>query len=547
MSDGYPETMEWLNLIQTSAPESKTKILLTKVDQMDEEDRKSKTKKFCDEFSKRVQNEIEQTKQHIKESCGANKAVHEKHLKNFEYIKSQLHPDKVLCVSCVTGWEGTVTDAVKVLTDFAKEHKDVGMLEPIDQELFISIGKLGIRDDMTLEFPKSKEEKHPERELATDGMFDTPAAMKMFREKKDIDFQSESTDTKEILRQQYVTFEEVENVFRPILEKYYPDKMTQLKLELQNSLVNLKKRGLLGYFTGNKKLEDIIFNDISTMVNILRCVFHHNRDAFLYETTHTKYQADLEEYKEHGVVSSSLIKVLLKKCSCSIDSEVVIHLLHRLSTAIVVPDEQSPEGSEKKVFIPFFLEDVKPDESIEEKKKEISKCHKRVLSMHTILVTRNRIPRPFFHQLLVKLSGEILEKLRTQKNNKTWKDGISVSLGNNQGKLMMIYKSDKEIEFIIQANIQDPVGHHLIWKYIKFVNTTSKDLRESKFPGLPVMYYLKCTHCNIANVEPEIWDIDDLLRMSHTVSTLECKRTKTGFTRTLVAPLSEGKFPIHFN
>ena len=562
MSEKYSDTMEWLNLIQTSAPESETTVLLTKVDNMNEEVRKSKTEMFCHSFGKLIEEAIEVTKKHMIASSSPNKTLHEKHLESFQYVKSQLDPEKISCVSCVPGWEGTVTDVVKVLTDFAANHKHLVMLRRIDQELFISIGKLGVRDAITLKFPKSKpyEEKHPERELVADEMSDInqskPAEKKVETEEKYDVVQPESTDTKETLRQQYVTFEEVEDVFRPILKKYYPDKEPQLKEELQRSLVNLKKRGLIAYFTGNKKLEDIIFNDISTMVNILRCIFHHNKEDFLefysldedlqnklYEGDSTKFQAEVEDLQRHGIISPSLIKVLLNKCSCSIDGEVVIQLLHHLHVAINVANDPS---SEIKAFIPFFLEGVEADENIEAKKKEIARCHNQVLSIHTILEACNGIPKPFFHQLLVKLFGKISEKHTIQKNNKAWKDGVSVSLSTHQAKLMMIYRSDKKIEIIIQANIQDPDGHRFIWEQITFVDTESKDLRVSKFPGLPLVYYLICTHCMIEDIEnPWMWSIGILLK-PYRESTFECGHATTGFPRALVAPLSESKFPIYF-
>ena len=562
MSEEYSETMEWLTLIQTSAPESETTVLLTKADDMNEGVRKNKTEKFCEGFGKIIEKAIDLTKQHMRASTGPNKILHEKHCKSLQHIKSQLDSEKIPCVSCVPGWEGTVSDVAKVLTEFAEKHKHLVMLRPIDKELFISIGKLGIREEMTLEFPQTQpyQENNPERKLASEEMANInqskPTEMKMEREEKDNVLQSESTDTKETLRQQYVTFEEVQGIFRPILKKYFPDKEPQLKEELQKSLVNLKKRGLLAYFTGNKNLEDIIFNDISTMVNILRCIFHHRREEFLdfqnldkelqiqlYEGKPTKYQAEVEELQRHGIISPSLIKVLLNKCNCSIDGEVVVDLLHHLNVAVILANEQC---TGLKAFIPFFLEDVEADGNIEEKKEEISKCHNRVLSIHTILEARTGIPKPFFHQLLVKLFGKISEKHTIQKNNKAWKDGVSVSLGNHQAKLMMIYRSDKKIEFIIQANIQDQDGHRLIWENITFVDTESKDLKESKFPGLPLVYFLICTHCVIEDIEnPGMWHIDILLK-PYRESTFECEHATTGFTRTLVAPLSEGKFLIHF-
>ena len=123
-------------------------------------------------------------------------------------------------------------------------------------------------------------------------------------------------------------------------------------------------------------------------------------------------------------MSSSPIKVLLKKCGCSIDNYVVLQLLHHLNVAIIISNAPSAENLEERVFIPFFLGGVQADENIDMKKKDVSRCHNLVHSIKTILKADIGIPRTFFHQLMVKLLGKISEMHITQKNNKAWKDGV---------------------------------------------------------------------------------------------------------------------------
>ena len=562
MLENYNDTMEWLNLIQTSAPESEIRLLLTKVDILNEEERKSKTEKFCKGFGELVDRAIELTKGHLEESTVHNRALHEKHLKNFAHVKQQLDPAKIPCVSCVNGWEGSVTRVSDFLLKYADKQKHVVMLRPIDQELFLQIGKLGIRDHMILE-EEIAVDKNVEAQL--DVNLSESAAAKLTgaedfdtnqSNEKKLTSDERSADPTEILRQQYVTFEEVQKVFRPILKQYYPDREPELEEELRKSLLNLKKRGLLQYFTGNKKLEGIIFNDISTMVNILRCIFHHSMDEFLkfrnldgelrkklYGNHKFKYDKDVDCLRKHGIMSSSLIKVLLKKCGCSIDSEVVVHLLHHLNVAFIIPNEPAAGNYGDRVFIPFFLEGVEADENFEVKKKEMSRCHNRVLSVNTVLKADLGIPRTFFHQLVVKLLGKISEMHTTQKNNKAWKDGVSASLGEHEAKVMMLYTPEQTIEFIIQANVENPDAHRLMWEHIMFLHCGLYDLRDSKFPGLPLEYYLICTDCSIQGHDStavDTWDIDGILYEPSQRSTLECAKLSKGFPCALITPLPEG-------
>ena len=271
------------------------------------------------------------------------------------------------------------------------------------------------------------------------------------------------------------------------------DRDDDLEEMLQKSLGNLKERGLIRYFTGSEKLAEIIFNDISTMVNILRCIFHHEPSEFKEyeklksekhcELEKAEYKKDVAGFKQHAIISRLLVKLLLERHECTVEEDVVLELLSFLNIVFPISGQQSRDCNY--AFIPYFLRDGKPPSAFDEKK--IGKCDLTTLSLHCNI--KGNIPRTFFNELMVRLYGKTYQAHINQKKNVTWIDGLSVSLGQNNFKLLMVYDAGrKTIKFIVQANVKEIQGHRLLFNYVTYIVTEAKEIRNARFEGLILEY-----------------------------------------------------------
>ena len=548
-------TLEWFDIMQTSAPKSKTILVFTQVDRINRNYREDQIEQIKKEFKGLFQEKQDIENQHLQESdSDTNKELYQMHIQNCQDIIEQLQKDDTSShtiprISCVPREEDSVHSVVDLMLKFADNLKGQESLSPTDLDLFKEIGTLGLKKDMILEDPGRAVYKNPNPESQL-----TKKTKRMggkgWNEPRETPYDEgpkHTVEKRQKLRQQYMTLTEVRIIFKEILKKQNSDK--NLEKELQKSLGNLKKLGLIRYFTGSKRLAEIIFNDISTMVNILRCIFHHELSEFpefrgldrelRKELKETKYRQDVACLEKHAIISSALIKILLTKSRCSIGEDIVLELLASLNVAIPVHDEQSHSEDCHVAFIPYFLRDSQPDSGVSEK-EEISKCYHTTLALHCLL--KGQIPRTYFNELMVKLYGKMYKAHINQKTNGTWVDGLSASLGHYKAKLLLLYDSRKRtIEFIIQANIEEIEGHHLIFHYVRFIATQSTNIRDARFEGLPIKFqFIWTDHNQKDSTTFDVWDIQERLEQAESLhQTIKC--ANKDLPCALLQPLPKGK------
>ena len=543
MKKSCEATLEWFDIVQTSAPKSKTKLVFTQFDRLKEKCRHCKMCEIKEQF-KKLFKEKQVIKERHRNESNANKDLHEMHIQNYQDIIDQLEKsNSVPCISCIDREKDSVKFVVDLILQFANEPKDQQTLTPIDQDLFKEIGTLGLKTDMILDDDVIAGNENPNPE--------TQERMEQeqhnVRETSEDQVPKHTVETRQKHQQQHVTLDKVRETFHRILKKHYHDYQdSDLEKELQKSLQNLKNQGLIRYFTGRKRLAEIIFNDISTMVNILRCIFQHELSEFPQfmdlpkdlrkdlKLTETAYKKDVQYLTKHAIISSGLVELLLKKSKCSLSEDIVLQLLAELNIAFPISVDCNV------AFIPYFLRDCIPDSVVDEEKK-IANCYHTTLALHCVL--RGQIPRPYFNELMVKLYGEMYQKCVNQKANITWVDGLSAALGKYQTKLLLLYNSRKKIiEFIIQANIEEIEGHHFLFKQVKFINNETVDIRDAMFEGLPIEFELICTDCSRKDPNTRcVWDIRLCLDDSElNEDTISCEKEEN-IPCALLQPLPKGK------
>ena len=550
-------TLEWFDIMQTSAPKSKTILVFTQVDRIDKYYREDQIEQIKKEFKGLFQEKQDIENQHLQESDSeTNRELYLMHIQNCQDIIEQLQKDDTSShtiprISCVPREEDSVHSVVDLMLKFADNLKGQESLSPTDLDLFKEIGTLGLKKDMILENPGKAVDKNPNPEIQV-----TKKTKRMRgngwnepRETPNDELPKHTVEKRQKLRQQYMTLREVRTKFHQIWMNHNPDKVPDLEKELQKSLGNLNKLGLIRYFTGTKRLAEIIFNDISTMVNILRCIFHHELSEFpefrvldrelRKDLKETEYRQDVACLEKHAIISSALIKILLTKSRCCIAEDIVLELLASLNVAIPMHDEQSHSEDYHVAFIPYFLGDSQPDSAVNEK-EEISKCYHTTLALHCLL--KGQIPRTYFNELMVKLYGKMYKTHVNQKTNRTWVDGLSASLGHYKAKLLLLYDSRKKtIEFIIQANIEEIEGHHLIFHYIRFIATESTNIRDARFEGLPIKFlFIWKDHNQKDSTIFYVWDIQERLEQAESSHQI-IKCADEDLPCALLQPLPKGK------
>ena len=544
MEEDYSKTMWWVKICQRNAPKSYIKILLTKIDQVNKKERRAKTEAFVKGFSKLIDKEILLTEEHLNDCSDSNKELYRQHIDNYCRLKENIetseesNPLRLQEISCKYHYEASIEAVIDCLMSqnlFGKHS----MLRPIDKDLYTKIGKLGVRRRM-IEKKATRSDAGPKEDKIKKGHTEI--------ENQDVQPQTKIENTQQTtmwMQLKFLKFSEVLIEFKDIYRNYHQDlpQVTEnvLQKELKNSLANLRENGLLRYFIRDRELgdDDAIFHDLSTLVNILICVFHHNLDSFLTFDPYddlcwvvSKQESIFNEHrnmlKDKGILTMKLLRFILKKSKCNIEAEVVSNMLHCVSIAFIfnsetdgkektissacqdpVPLPQNMESQKQqissyqkenqKLFIPYFLKSVPPSLDLEDTIKDVSKFQENILSLKTQL--KYNIPLPFFNELQLNICKKVPKLIPLENYIKAWRHGIFVQFGEHYGKLLMYYNDDKSVTIFLQADISKVKGHKFLFGYVAFIDRNIFHIRDSEYPGLPIDYIFYCTHCVIEHKE----------------------------------------------
>ena len=588
----YQKTMSWIKICLCHAQNSEIRILLTKIDEA-KEARRIKRETFIKQFVGLIEKEITLTEQHSREcSDDSTQKLYEEQLRKYKELKEQIQPtngspSKLLELSCVKGYEDSVKDLTNFLLEFTENpnNKEI-MLRHIDKELFVKIGKLGIRQRMIENSQQTSHDKPEEGNMTGDvkqvrpdlksqtvakHKENTPLMTQQFltdQITENLQLLSQEScrnpkkgepigfDPKGGRQQKFLRFVEVVAAFHEVYEQCNKKKISgeQLQNETEKSLTKLKERGLLKYFIKGRNLEDddVIFHDLSTLVSILSCVLRHDLHKFLiynhedtlcthiYKEGGSEFEQHTQSLKNHGILTQKLLKFLLQQNKCIIPVESVSQMLVSVNIGIIL----MRKGGIKDLFIPFMVEHD-PLPQMDNTLKNMKRCNKTALSLETTL--KYDIPLSFFNELLLKICEKEQRLLEYENFIKIWGKGISVDMDAHQGKLMMCHNEDKSVTIILQANITEVAGHKLLFENVAFIYKKAWEIRKFKYPGLPLDYVLIFQHSAIdaqACHQVKSHGVKKILNPeNHLKETFNCgckKIIPCGF----ISPLSEGKYGV---
>ena len=429
-------------------------------------------------------------------------------------------------ISCKPGFHNTIESLKKHLVKIAQNPDTKVELKEEICELYLKIGMLGIQEP---------------QEGASAGPSMSP---------KHEESQNHESDV-QIRTTEFLDLGTVIHYFKEIMEtKGLPT--DDIRKKTQQALEKLHSHGLITYYLGVPILEDIVFNNITSLIKLLETVFHHNIQEFLrfetlppdvavnlFDDNHTTFNAHVKNLEQNGIMSSQLLSALLQKSKCQIKEEAVIRLLEQLEVGFAyVPDNSDTEN----VFIPFFVEKAIPEDELHHKKAEMLKTGPKRLSLQGKM--RAEMSPTFFHFLIVRMYKEIHHVKAQFKKTKGWSNCFFAELAENTTKLMFLLNENSEVEFFFQADIGTVTQHRALFNWLGITFQEQEKLTEIWWLGLVFDVILICTICKWLSQDGEcVIPLEDVIRDDSPCDKVQCDSVEW-LPRGIMLPLSKGTSPI---
>ena len=317
----------------------------------------------------------------------------------------------------------------------------------------------------------------------------------------------------------------------------------------QNALQNLHTHGLITYYHGVPSLEDIVFNDIKTLVKLLETVFHHDIKEFLrfetlpedavvryFDDNETTFNKHVKQLKESGTMSPELLNTLLQKSKCAIDAEAVVRLLEQLEVGFPFRTDGS---STEQVFIPFFVEKEIPEDELNQRKTDMQRMGPKRLSLHAKI--RAEVSQPFFHFLVVRVYKEIHNVKNLHKKTMRWNNCFFAELAENNTKLLYLLNGKGEVEFFFQSDIETVSQHRLLFDRLGITFRDQEELSDIWWSGLIFDVILICTNCKRLNHDgPCEFPLDEVIGDDSVADVVQCRNAANMLPKGIMLPLSKG-------
>ena len=438
---------------------------------------------------------------------------------NYYRLKAKI-ANIIYPVSCKGKFQYTIERLQKHLMSIAQNPDTKVVLTEEDCELYLKIGVLGIPESDSGHSAPGLSTKHEDSKMG------------------EVDVQIRKTD--------FLNLRTVIHYFEEILNKKgLPT--DDIKNKTQEALENLHTHGLITYYPGVPILEDIVFNDIKTLIKLLETVFHHNIQEFLrfeslsdvavelFDHSQMKFKAHTRNLEENGIMSPQLLNALLLKSKCQIKEEAVIRLLEKLEVGYpYIPDDSDREH----VFIPFFVEKTIQEDELNHIKAEILNMGPKRLSLHGKICAE--MEPTFFHFLIVRMYKEIHHVKGQFKMTKRWSNCFFAELAKNKTKIMFLLNENSEVEFFFQGDIKTVTQHRDLFNWLDITFQEQEKLTEIWWLGLIFDVILICTMCKWLSHDDEcVIPLEDVIRDESVLPEVKCHSEKW-LPRGIMLPLSKG-------
>ena len=345
LSTEYDSTFKWLESIIYISPRSHSEFILTKAEMLKkEEDHQEKIEGFLQELKHYLYNQYKLLNKAVQQHT-----LDEDHRKSIEnalekYQKLENQSDlSPYVVSCMVDYYSTV-DKVKVkLQELSETLGNTVCLREEHQLLYEAMGKVGNdvscmtqvdHSSCTTAKSKCKKKKPLYKKIWN----------KIRRKKSAVQekWVKSSPQISQVQKAQCVKLDEAVGVYKEILEGL---SLTTERLEEQTkeALVELSDHGFVLYFRESERLAGVIFKELQTFVNVLKCIPYYGVDESFecYEDELVKnhkgvldagidFQNDIMTLNENGVMTKKLLQCLLDKWMCVIEIDTMMALLDEI-------------------------------------------------------------------------------------------------------------------------------------------------------------------------------------------------------------------------
>ena len=565
LSSQYDETFNWMESIIYTSPSSHIEFILTKIDMIEkEEDRQQQQEAFLNKLELYLKEQCELLKDSVvyaqqHKLDEDHKMSIEEALRKYEMLRDNMESCTHL-ISCVEGFDKTVDKVKERLLELSERPGSMVYLEESHQRLYEELGKVG------LDVPQMKQTDEPISTAAKAKSSKKPFLKKMWdKVKSKTQTQSKAVQDKveasnsqasPMQRTQYATLDEAVAVFKAILTELG---LTTEAVEEQTkeALAKLSDHGFLIYFRDSQRLSNVVFNDLKTFVNVLKCIFHHQADEFLqsnssdelvkkhfgFENAEKQFHAEIKRLRDNGLMTPKLLQFLLDKSNCAIDSNTVMELLDKVDVGYLFRPQQiaeaaavSEENSDPLVFIPYFVNKKEQKDVDLTLFQDIEHSDIDQLSL-TVKMT-GRVKKPFFDYLVVRLYERLYPYRATQKLI-MHRCGFHATLGKHDIRISLTMPRKGEIKFVVKGSVKTLEGHRTIFEFFKYFDEDSTVGMRKWWRGMPGKKVFICTNCSPSKCER---CVSNVLKETHCNQMIFCEGSNVQIPSALVFPLSASKF-----
>ena len=605
------------------SPESNLLIALTKCDLVSEEEKLQLKDSFKTNVLPFLQKEADSLSFNIAHLDDDNASKHASTvLQKFKDIKESIEDNSIIHLVSCSSLDGFTPIRRSILKIIESEECKVAIPRDAHQ-LYVQLGKLGIASNQssTLEPEKNESITHePEinepvetaasAEPIPQEQIDAKTPKKpfmqrfrnLFRKKKSNTKSSEekgpttesvieediaddlvkaqalihshgaeSIDVKSLHQEspdshtlEFISFTNAKSLLRGIVtkkSKSYSDE--EITTALRKYLSILHAHGLIIWYNASEELENFIFNNLYSFVDLLKGLFQHDiEDTFSFSTLSTEnkvylmklgiekddYNRFTQKLHEEGLLSVYLLHVFTMKYGFHSHLEGLIAILEHLNLAYLIPSQQPLDGNINKQFLlfPWYIKDITPPNEIEELVSDVKTPSK---DFHSLQVNFSGfLPISFFHYLCVLLYKSLLTG-RDDQTQSIWKNGIFARINKTQFLVehCLQHAAEDEIHMYVRNPLDvSSIGHswQLIQQYLHIID----DLSTNWWPGIVTSKHLICSHCEVTKQEEFCtWNIREHIATTCQMDQIsQCKKVKNhSFPSALIYPLPSGIYNKH--
>ena len=305
----------------------------------------------------------------------------------------------------------------------------------------------------------------------------------------------------------YLTLEEIMHLFQT---------STETKQQGSNYMVPLQyfaDTNLCLHYQNNTFLKDYVFPDIDFLVDLFKCLFHHNIAEVINYDTDEKLQAKFKKpecdltvkrYQKEGLLSKKLLSYLWEHYKLSVtDEEVLLQLMQSFNLCHSISKDEDLQ------YFPWFVQLKQCPPHID--RDRLMQFDKEHSSVHLQCQFFNQIPVNVFEMISVCLQRKATQECHYMGDRQAWYGGLEISFGSVRC-VLTLSDQNSTIDICLYGKIEDVPE---LWTLIA---SLLRDLQSilNEWDGVIRSIHFVCGHCIIFHISPpNHWLPDQVIPQKH--------------------------------